>query len=183
MHTKTMEGLVGASMNMELLNTPFRVYKEARRRGDTATMERAMGYVNDFSNRADEYKTKADEGMKEDAEEARKKAESEREIAIQKRREEREKLEERIAESRDKNEGSDTVEVSEEGKLLLKENIASDGNDSSGINADINYNINHNINLNDETFVNVKVEREPVIYTKNGEVNQPEQGVSISVSV
>ena len=45
MHTKTMEGLAGASMNMKLLNTPFRVYKDAGRRGDTAVMERAMGYV------------------------------------------------------------------------------------------------------------------------------------------
>lgn len=31
MHTKTMEGLAGASMNMKMLNTPFRVYKEAKR--------------------------------------------------------------------------------------------------------------------------------------------------------
>lgn len=42
MHTKTIEGLVGASTNVNLLNTPMRVFKEARRRGDTATMERAM---------------------------------------------------------------------------------------------------------------------------------------------
>ena len=45
MHTKTMEGLAGAGTNMKLLNTPFRVYKDAKRRGDTAVMERAMGYV------------------------------------------------------------------------------------------------------------------------------------------
>lgn len=44
-----MEGLAGAKTNMDLLNTPFRVYKDARRRGDLATMERAMGYVKDFS--------------------------------------------------------------------------------------------------------------------------------------
>ncbi len=49
MHTKTMEGLAGASMNMKLLNTPFRVYKDAERRGDTAVMERAMGYVGEFA--------------------------------------------------------------------------------------------------------------------------------------
>ena len=41
MHAKTMEGLVGARTNMELLNTPFRVYKEARLKGDTAKMEQA----------------------------------------------------------------------------------------------------------------------------------------------
>ena len=46
MNTKTMEGLVGARTNIELLNTPFRVFKEARRKGDTETMKRAMGYVN-----------------------------------------------------------------------------------------------------------------------------------------
>lgn len=38
---------------MDLLNTPFRVYKDARRRGDLATMERAMGYVKDFSGKAE----------------------------------------------------------------------------------------------------------------------------------
>ena len=43
MHAKTMEGLAGASMNMKMMNTPFRVYEEAERRGDTATMARAMG--------------------------------------------------------------------------------------------------------------------------------------------
>ena len=56
MNAKTMEGLVGAKTNMDLLNSPFRVYKEARRRGDTATMDRAMGYVAEFSDKADEYK-------------------------------------------------------------------------------------------------------------------------------
>ena len=32
MNTKTMEGLAGAATNMNLMNTPMRVYKEARRR-------------------------------------------------------------------------------------------------------------------------------------------------------
>lgn len=82
MNTKTMERLVGARTNMDLLNTPFKVYKEARCKGDTATMERAMGYVTEFSDRADEYKEVADRGMKEDAEEPREKAKSEREKAI-----------------------------------------------------------------------------------------------------
>lgn len=45
MKAKTMEGLVGAKTNMDLLNTPMRVYKEARRRGDMATMDRAMDYA------------------------------------------------------------------------------------------------------------------------------------------
>ncbi len=67
MNTKTMEGLIGARTNMDLVNTPMRVFKEARRKGDLGTMERAMGYVNEFEDNADDYKTVADEGMKEEA--------------------------------------------------------------------------------------------------------------------
>ena len=109
MHTKTMEGLVGARTNMNLMNTPMRVFKEARRKGDTETMERAMGYVGDFSDKAEEYKAEADKGMEEDAKEARKKAELQREEAVQKRREEREKLEEKIEENRNADTNADTV--------------------------------------------------------------------------
>ena len=79
MHTKTMEGLAGASMNMKLLNTPLRVYKDAERRGDTAVMERAMGYVGEFADKAEDYQKKAEKGMKEDAKEAREKAKTEQE--------------------------------------------------------------------------------------------------------
>lgn len=96
MHTKTMEGLAGASMNMKLLNTPFRVYKDAERRGDTAVMERAMGYVGEFADKAEDYQKKAEKGMKEDAKEAREKAKTEQGNAIQKRKEESEELEKRI---------------------------------------------------------------------------------------
>lgn len=163
MHTKTMEGLVGASTNMNLLNTPMRVFKEARRKGDTATMERAMGYAGEFADEAQEYKAKADEGMKEDAKEAREKAELEREKAIEKRKEEREKLEERVEESKDVK--VDTVEVSEEGKVLLKD-----------------------AEISDETITSTEMTKpdmvkEPVIYTKTGEVSQQEQNSSISISV
>ena len=79
MHTKTMEGLAGASTNMKLLNTPFRVYKDAERRGDTAVMERAMRYVGDFAEKAEDYQKKAEKGMEEDAKEAREKAKTEQE--------------------------------------------------------------------------------------------------------
>lgn len=164
MNTKTMEGLVGARTNMDLLNTPFRVYKEARLRGDTATMERAMGYVNEFSDKADEYKAEADKGMKEDAQEAREKTELEREKALQKRREEREILEEKIEETRDQNEESDTVEVSEEGKALLQENAGTELDGSDNI-------------------AKAVTDKETVVYTKNGEVSRPGQSTNISVSV
>lgn len=147
MNTKTMEGLIGAGKNINLVNTPMRVFKEARRKGDTAKMERAMGYVNEFEDKAGEYRAQADEGTQEEAKENRKKAELEREEAIRKRREERERPEEEIAARRGERKESaegiddasanlkssaekasesrnaiddivDTVEISEAGKIL-----------------------------------------------------------------
>ena len=161
MHAKTMEGLIGARTNMELLGTPFRVYKEARLKGDTAKMEQAMGYMSDYHEAAYEYKKEADEGMKEDAEETRKIEEEQREEAIRKRREEREKLEARTTENR--NADTDTVEISEEGKVLLKGNV-----DSGSVSFD---------------EIKMDAVKEPVTYTKTGETVPSEQGASISVSV
>ncbi|MFG6357224.1 MAG: hypothetical protein K1W26_10465 [Acetatifactor sp.] len=124
MNTKTMEGIVGARANMNLLRTPMRVYKEARRKGDTATMERAMGYACECSDRAEEYKEKADKGMEEDAKEAREKEKAQREEAIRKRREERGKMEERIEEdsSADAGEsGTRSPEIGEDEKVPSKD--------------------------------------------------------------
>ena len=163
MHAKTMEGLVGARTNMELLNNPFRVYKEARLKGDTANMEQAMDYMGDCTEAAYDYKEKADEGMKKDAEETRRIAEEQREEAIRKRKEEREKLEERLEENRNADTNTDTVEISTEGKVLLKDNIDSDSTGSDEIKID--------------------AVKEPVTYTKTGETVPSEQIASISVSV
>ena len=91
MHAKTMEGLAGASMNMKMMNTPFRVYEQAERRGDTSTMARAMGYVGETADKAEDYQKKIEKGMKEEAKEARENAKSEQENAIRKRKEERRK--------------------------------------------------------------------------------------------
>ncbi len=120
MNAKTMEGLVGARTNMNLTNTPMRVYNEARRRGDTGAMERAMGYVGEFADKAEEYKTKADEGMEEDAKAARERAKAEVEKAVQKRKTEREKTNEQAEENRTADTNADIVEISEEGRELLK---------------------------------------------------------------
>ncbi len=167
MNSKTMEGLVGASTNMNLLDTPMRVYKEARRKGNTEIMERAMGYVGDFYDKVEDYKAEADKGMKEDAKEAREKAKVQREEAIQKRREEREKIEgkikEKIEESRDADINTDTVEISGEGKGLLKDSTASDSTVSAETKTD--------------------AVKESVTYTKTGETVPAKQGTSISVSV
>ncbi len=162
MNSKTMEGLVGARTNMNLLNTPMRVFREARRKGDTATMERAMGYVGEFSDKVEKYKAEADKGMEEDARTAREKAKLQREEAIQKRREEREKLEEKIEENRDADTNTDTVEISEEGKVLLKDNTDSNSTGSDEIEAD--------------------AVKEPVAYTKTGESVESQLVKSSSVS-
>lgn len=170
MHAKTMEGLVGARTNMDLLNTPFRVFKDARRRGDLATMERAMEYVNDFSGKASEYEAKAQEGMEEDAKEAKEQARSAREEAIQKRREERQELEKRIEESRSQK--ADTVEISEDGRTELDGNTNLEQADSDG---DVSLEMTEN-----------PLKMEPIIYTKAG-VGQSHAGIgagtTISVSV
>jgi hypothetical protein len=160
-----MEGLIGARTNMNLMNTPMRVFKEARRKGDTETMERAMGYVGDFSDKAEEYKAEADKGMEEDAKEAREKAELQREEAVQKRREEREKLEAKIEENRNADTNADTVEISEEGKVLSKDNLDTD---AVGVETDV---------------VKSDAVKEPVTYTKAGDAVPMEQETSISVSV
>ena len=81
MHVKTMEGLIGARVNMNLTREPMRVFREASRKDDFATMERAMGYVNEYEDRAFEA----------------------REEAIKKRREERKAQEEKLAAERQEN--------------------------------------------------------------------------------
>lgn len=180
MHTKTMEGLIGARTNMELLNTPFRVYKEARRKGNTAMMERAMGYMSECEEDAYEYKAIADEGMKKDAEETRKIAEEQREEMIKKRREEREeqqkKLEEKRQEKQDQKQ-PDTVEISEDGKVLLKENTALESEAADDTEAD-------GANLGDTTGTKRKADFEPVFYTSAGTTEQSEEtGAKVSASV
>ena len=165
MHTKTMEGLAGASMNMKLLNTPFRVYKDAERRGDTAVMERAMGYVGEFADQAEDYQTKAEKGMEEDAKAAGEKAKTEQENAIQKRKEQREEMEKRIAESR--NGDTDTVSINESEKADGKTDSVQTGADN-GISAE-------------ETADAIKMES--AIYTETGEKAASEPGANFSVSV
>ncbi len=167
MHAKTMEGLAGASMSMKLMNTPIRVYKEAERRGDTAVMERAMGYASDFADKAEDYQKTTEKGMKEDAKEAREKAKAEQENAIQKRREQREELKKRIEEKRKGD--TDAISISESEKATL------DGKtDSVQIGAD-------NDIFVEETADAIKME--PVIYTKTGEASKSESGTNISFSV
>ena len=177
MHTKTMEGLIGARTNMEMINTPFRVFKEARLKNDTAMMERAMGYMGDFHEDAYEYKEEADEGMKKDAEETRKIAEKQREEMIRNRREEREEQQKKLEEERKENKGDqpvDTGEISEDGKVLLKENTQTveEGPETDGVDSDTG------------AQARPKADLEPVFYSSTGEVNpMKDAGEKLAASV
>ena len=133
MQAKTMEGLVGARTNIEVMQTPMRVYKDARRRGDMAVMERSMDYAGDFAEKAAQYKETAAEGMEEDAKEAKKQAEAVREKSREARRTQREEQMEHLEKIRDNaktggedaagtgeiGEVTDEVEISAEGRALL----------------------------------------------------------------
>ena len=180
MHTKTMEGLIGARTNMELMNTPFRVFKEARLKGDTAMMERAMGYMGDVHEDAYEYKEEADEGMKKDAEETRKIAEEQREEMIKNRREEREEQQRKLEEEGEKNQGNkavDTVEISEEGKVLLKKNAAAENGVSEEMETD-------GAAPDTGTTPEPKADLEPVFYSSAGTLEPKEDtGTKVSASV
>jgi parvulin-like peptidyl-prolyl isomerase len=123
MKAGSMEGLIGASQNMKLSRTPMRVYKEAELRGDTATMERAMGYVTDFEKKANECSDKAQEELAKELKEERKEQELKREQAIEKRKEEAKENKEKLQESNKSDiQKADSVEISEEGKIVLKNN-------------------------------------------------------------
>lgn len=116
MNAGVMEGLVGANSNMKMLNVPMRIYHEAERKGDTAKMEQAMGYVSDFAGRATAYKNMAEEELKKEMEENREKEKIEREKAIEKQKEEAKEFQNSL-------EGSHTVhvEISEDGKISLEQ--------------------------------------------------------------
>ena len=62
MIARTAEGLLGANNAMNVVRTPMKVFKEARAKGDTAMMERAMGYVEKTNTAAWESKNSADGG-------------------------------------------------------------------------------------------------------------------------
>lgn len=133
MHTQTMEGLIGARTNMNLMNVPMRVYREARQKGDVSTMERAMGYVMDIGDKAQEYQKKADEGMEKDAKEAKEKEKKASEKMVEERRKERDELRERLERSKAKKHGTEMNEkVSERAGEASgqEENVAVTAKDS-----------------------------------------------------
>ncbi len=126
MKAGTMNGLIGANMNVKLAETPMRVYSEAEAKGDTGAMERAMGYAEEFSQKAKECSDEAKEAMKSEVKEEKK----EQEALIERRREE-------AAARRGETSGRlpepvDTAEISEEGKKASQGAAAPAGTGAGG---------------------------------------------------
>ena len=121
MNIQMMEGLLGASSNIKLSNTPMSVYRQASAEGDTEKMKRALGYTGECAEKAVKYQEKLDKGMKAEAKAEREKAKLEQEAAIEKRREERRRAEEGA--EPDRPQGTDVVQIGEAAEAALKDNM------------------------------------------------------------
>lgn len=122
MKAGSMEGLIGASVNMKLSQTPMRVFKEAERRGNTEVMKRAMGYVTDFQEKAHECSDRAQEELAKELKEERKEQEIKRQQALERKEETKEYVEKIQKNNKSDIPETDSVEISEEGKVVLKNN-------------------------------------------------------------
>ena len=120
MNIQMMDGLLGASSNIKLSDTPMSVYRQASAEGDMEKMERALGYTGECTEKAVKYQEKLDKGMKAEAKAEKEKAELEQEAAIEKRREERKRAEEGTESGRPQE--ADSVQISEAAKAALKNN-------------------------------------------------------------
>lgn len=162
MIAKTADGLIGANVAMNEIRTPMRVFKEARAKGDQATMDRAMGYAEKLNTAAMENKEQTDAALKQEAKENQAKAEQQREELAQRIRESRKEAEERLKNA------DDTSELTVEG--------ASEGKGSEA--GKISENTEEMLPLHSET-----VESVPVTYTKSGDVKPADIQVKFSVTV
>ena len=124
MHVMTMEGLLGAGVSAKLTDTPMRAAGAAERRGDTGSMERALGYAGEMTGQAEAYQKKAAEGMEKEAEEAKKEEAKRQEELAEKRAEEKAETEARTeaasAGGSTPAEPADSLEISGEGKQKLE---------------------------------------------------------------
>lgn len=177
MNTKTMDGLIGARMNIEMMNVPIRVFKEARLKNDYATMERSMDYAGQFSEKAWEYEAKADEGMKEEAKEEREKAKerAREELAakIEEKKEQRKAEAEAFLEKQTESNGEtgNAVETGSDKENGRQKEAPEGGPDMEA----------------EPGMEPVRAEmpnKKPVLYSSTGEAKTaPEQGLGINVSV
>lgn len=121
MNVKTMEGLAGASISIQLTAAPMSATKEAERKGDMDKMQRALGYASMLTEQAESYSEKASQGMELDAEEAKKQEELQQEkLAETKKAKAEAQKKQAEAESGTEEQAKvpqyDSVEISKEGR-------------------------------------------------------------------
>jgi len=163
MIAKTTGNLIAANVAIDEIRTPMKVYKEARARGDTATMKRAMGYVDSLNEDAWKYKAKADESLKEEAVEAKEKERLEREELANRIKETREETEKRLEEPCENPAVANTEKTSDS---EVKDEADTESS-SEHIDAE---------NTSDKSNA-------PVTYTKTGEVVNLNPEIKLSVTV
>lgn len=127
MNVKTMESLMGANANANLMATPMKYYKEAQLKGDTEKMERAMGYVSDFSDKAQEYNTGVSLGLEQEAEEAREAQKAELKEKTESARGEHAKEPAVVNKNVKTNADGDTAEISEDAEIYAAESAKAVG--------------------------------------------------------
>lgn len=159
MIARTAEGLLGANNAMNVVRTPMKVFKEARAKGDTAMMERAMGYVEKTNTAAWESKNSADEGLKQEA--------KENEL---KNRQEAEELAARI-----KAKTEEMQQPSENEGALPDPVLTEEGENTSEAAS--------NPEIAVAAPYNSEAEASPVTYTKEGEVKPSEVKTEFNVVV
>ena len=127
-----MRGLVAANLSLNTADSAYGIYNYAKAKGDISTMERALGYANDFTNDATNA---AKEAMKDLTENVEAKRKSDKESEAARIEEIREKINEEKSVNNDNNENNpenrtDTVEISPEAASVLhkeqNENIHSE---------------------------------------------------------
>ena len=118
MNIQMMEGLLGASSNIKLSDSPMSVYRQASAEGDTEKMRRTLGYTSECTEKAAGYQEKLDKGMEAEAKAAREKAKLEQEAAVEKSREEHRQAGEGT--ELDRPQETDLVQVSEAAKAALE---------------------------------------------------------------
>ena len=168
MLANTTGNLLGANNAMDVIRTPMKVYKEARARGDEATMKRAMGYVEKFSEDARTYKSKADEALKEEAAEAK-----------EKEKLEREELAERIKENRTESE-KQLEEASESPVVSGAENTSGTENPDAPNASENAVKIELSTERNEPKTDTVNV---PITYTRSGATVSLNPEIKLSVTV
>lgn len=126
MQANTANGLIGASAYLQETRVPMKIFKEARAEGDTAKMERAMGYVEKLGSQAIDYKKKADKGLKEEAKQAREDIKEQQEELAQRIKENRAEAEERLEEARNSEaaENPDNTSVERSPKDSVSDNAS-----------------------------------------------------------